>query len=106
MKTKIRFPFIITMSFFTFFGLLPASNALDLGSDAPAPTAADQDGGKVSFADVYKKGVTLVYFYPKADTKGCTAEACSLRDNFAALQARGLQVLGVSEDKTDSQKSF
>ena len=77
------------MSFFTFFGLAPASNALELGAPAPAPTAVDQDGGKVSFADVYAKGITLVYFYPKADTPGCTAEACSLRDSYADLRAMG-----------------
>ena len=60
----------------------------------------------MSFAEVYKKGMTLVYFYPKADTPGCTAEACSLRDSFADLRARGVQILGVSEDRQESQKKF
>ena len=73
---------------------------------APAPTAIDQDGAEVSFADVYKSGITLVYFYPKADTPGCTAEACSLRDSYADLTAKGIQVIGVSEDKTEAQKKF
>ena len=94
------------MSFFTFFGLAAVSNALELGDPAPAPTATDQDGGSVSFADVYKKGITLVYFYPKADTPGCTAEACSLRDSYADLTAKGIQVIGVSEDKAEAQKKF
>jgi len=94
------------MSFFTFFGLASVSNALELGDDAPAPAAADQDGGNVSFANVYKKGITLVYFYPKADTPGCTAEACSLRDSYADLRAKGVQIIGVSEDKAESQKKF
>ena len=94
------------MSIFTFFGLAPASNALELGADAPAPAAVDQDGGSVSFADVYKKGITLVYFYPKADTPGCTAEACSLRDSYADLRAKGVQVIGVSEDNGELQKKF
>ena len=93
------------MSLLAFFGLT-SSPALDLGAPAPQLTALDQDGNKVSFADAYKKGVTLVYFYPKADTPGCTKEACSLRDSFANLSARNLQILGVSEDKPDAQKKF
>lgn len=94
------------MGFLTFFGILPVANALEPGADAPAPEAVDQDGAKVSFADVYKKGITLVYFYPKADTPGCTAEACSLRDSYADLTAKGVQVIGVSVDKEEAQKSF
>jgi peroxiredoxin Q/BCP len=93
------------MSITAFFGLTP-SRAIDLGAPAPEITAVDQDGNTVSFPDVYKKGTTLVYFYPKADTPGCTKEACSLRDSFADLKGRGLQILGVSEDKTDAQKKF
>ena len=48
----------------------------------------------------------LVYFYPKADTGGCTKQGCSLRDNWDALTAKGIQVLGVSGDKPDAQKAF
>jgi peroxiredoxin Q/BCP len=102
---KFLFRTLLAMSLLTFFGLTP-SHALDVGSPAPEITAVDQDGAPVSFTDVYKKGVTLVYFYPKADTPGCTKEACSLRDSFATLRARGLQVLGVSEDQQDAQKKF
>jgi peroxiredoxin Q/BCP len=97
--------FLLIMSLLTFFGLTSA-RALDVGATAPDITAIDQDGATVSFADTYKKGVTLVYFYPKADTPGCTKEACSLRDSFADLRARGLNVLGVSEDNEDAQKKF
>jgi len=93
------------MSLLAFFGLSP-SRAIDIGAPAPEITAVDQDGNNVSFADSYKKGVTLVYFYPKADTPGCTKEACSLRDSIADLRARGLQILGVSEDKPEAQKKF
>jgi len=96
---------LLLMSLLAFFGLTP-SRAIDLGAEAPAVTAVDQDGNSVSFADAYKKGVTLVYFYPKADTPGCTKEACSLRDSFASLHARNLQILGVSEDKPESQRKF
>ena len=94
------------MSLLAFFGLSPASHALELGDAAPAPTATDQDGAKVDLAAVYKKGPTLVYFYPKADTPGCTKEACSLRDSYIDLRASGVQVIGVSSDKPDSQKKF
>jgi len=93
------------MSLLAFLGIIP-SRAIDLGAPAPEITAVDQDGNSVAFADMYKKGVTLVYFYPKADTPGCTKEACSLRDSFPGLTARGLQILGVSEDKEEAQKKF
>jgi len=93
------------MSLLSFLGFSPA-RAAEIGAAAPAVTGIDQDGNSVSFADIYKKGVTLVYFYPKADTPGCTKEACSLRDSIAGLRARGLQILGVSEDKQEAQKKF
>jgi peroxiredoxin Q/BCP len=92
-------------TFFTFFGLLQGS-ALEVGANAPAITAIDEDGQPVRFADLYRQGLTLVYFYPKADTPGCTAQACSLRDSFAGLKARGVQVVGVSADKPGAQKKF
>jgi peroxiredoxin Q/BCP len=85
---------------------LATSHALEVGAPAPAITGTDQDGNTVNFTDYYKKGITLVYFYPKADTPGCTKEACSLRDSIAGLRARGLQILGVSEDVVAAQKKF
>jgi len=95
----------LAMNLLAFFGIT-SSRAAEIGSPAPDLTAIDQDGSSVSFGDIYKKGVTLVYFYPKADTPGCTKEACSLRDSFADLRGRGLQILGVSEDKEEAQKNF
>ena len=84
------------------------SRAEPLGVGAPAPTltALNQDGQQVAFKDVYAKGPTLVYFYPKADTPGCTKQACSIRDDWSALGAKGIQVLGVSGDKPEGQKKF
>lgn len=73
---------------------------------APAVSGVNQDGVTVNFADVYKKGPTVVFFYPKANTPGCTKQACSLRDAFADLSKEGVQVLGVSFDKPDAQKKF
>jgi peroxiredoxin Q/BCP len=97
--------FVCYMSLITFLGLKNAA-AIEIGADAPAITSIDEAGQPVRFADYYSKGATLVYFYPKADTPGCTAEACGLRDSFASLKARGVQVLGVSEDKPDAQQKF
>lgn len=94
------------MGILSFFGITSGSNLLEVGADAPAPVAVDQDGARVSFADVYARGITLVYFYPKADTPGCTAEACSLRDSYSDLRASGVQILGVSGDKPAVQNNF
>ena len=65
----------------------------------------DQDGNKVSSKDLIGKK-TIVYFYPKDNTSGCTAEACNIRDNFEALQARGYNVVGVSKDSAASHRKF
>ena len=91
----------------TLTALTVAADApLSVGTAAPAPVAKNQDGKSVNFKDAYAKGTTLVYFYPKADTGGCTKQGCSLRDNWDALTAKGIQVLGVSGDKPDAQKAF
>jgi peroxiredoxin Q/BCP len=79
---------------------------LAVGSPAPQIAAVDQNGKTINFADIYAKGITLVYFYPKAGTSGCTAEACSLRDSYDHLKAEGLQIIGVSRDTSDAQKHF
>lgn len=95
----------LAMSFLAFIGL-SSTSALEVGSPAPTPSAPDENAQTINFADVYERGVTLVYFYPKADTPGCTSQACSLRDSFAGLKVRGVQVLGVSADKTEVQRKF
>jgi peroxiredoxin Q/BCP len=82
------------------------AEALPVGSPAPKITATNEQGKPIDFAKVYAKGITLVYFYPKAGTPGCTAEACSLRDSYTKLHAEGLQIIGVSRDAVDSQKHF
>lgn len=79
---------------------------LEINASAPAVEAINQDGQKVSLGDAYKEGLVLVYFYPKADTPGCTAQACSLRDDFAALKDQGVKVFGVSTDTVADQKKF
>ena len=79
---------------------------LAVGAAAPEASSVDQDGKNVTLSQFYGNGWTLVYFYPKADTPGCTAEACSLRDAFADLEKKGVTVVGVSADKPAEQKAF
>jgi thioredoxin-dependent peroxiredoxin len=87
-------------------GTLETNGKLSLGDAIPAVTAADQDGKSVNLAEEGKSGYTLVYFYPKAMTPGCTAQACSLRDAYQTLQEKGVKVFGVSLDAVDQQKQF
>ena len=71
----------------------------------PVFEVLDQDGRKVSSKDLIGKK-TIIYFYPKDNTSGCTAEACNLRDNYEALVAKGYNVIGVSKDSTASHRKF
>lgn len=73
---------------------------------APRVEAVDQDGRPVKLEEIYRKGLTLVYFYPMASTPGCTRQACSLRDAYEELTKQGVQVVGVSMDAVASQKKF
>lgn len=79
--------------------------ALEEGQMAPEFIAKDQEGNTVSLADFAGKTVVL-YFYPKDDTPGCTAEACDFRDNYQGLSAKDIVVLGVSVDDEKSHKKF
>lgn len=74
-------------------------------SEAPNFELNDQDGAFVSLRDLRGKWVVL-YFYPKDDTPGCTAEACNFRDNHAAIEELGAVLLGVSSDSEVSHKKF
>lgn len=78
---------------------------LQIGDKAPDFESVDEKGNKVSLSDLKGKKVVL-YFYPKDDTPGCTAEACNLRDNYQALKDRGYEVLGVSSDSEKSHQKF
>jgi peroxiredoxin Q/BCP len=73
------------------------------GDKAPAFTLLDQDGNKVKMAD-FKGRKVLVYFYPKADTPGCTQQSCNLRD--VAGQIGDTAIIGISPDKVTKQKKF
>lgn len=71
----------------------------------PCFEVADQNGNLVKSSDLLGRK-TIVYFYPKDNTPGCTAEACNLRDNYAALTASGYNVVGVSKDSVASHRKF
>lgn len=80
---------------------------LKIGDKMPPFEVLDQDGKTVRSEDFIGQGrKTIVYFYPKDNTSGCTAEACSLRDNYAALTAAGYNVVGVSKDSVKSHAGF
>ena len=80
-------------------------NTLKIGDKVPAFTAKDQDGNTISLDD-YKGKKLIVFFYPKANTPGCTVEACNLRDNYKELQSEGYELLGVSADSEARQAKF
>ena len=103
MKLSRLFLLLATMSLFA----QAHADPLKVGDPAPAVTATTETGAKLAFADVYKQQpYTLVYFYPKADTPGCTKQGCSLRDGYEALTKKGVAVIGVSHDDVAAQKAF
>ena len=80
-------------------------NTLKPGDTIPLFTTIDQDENPVSSSEMTVKKC-IVFFYPKANTPGCSAEACNLRDNYKALQEKGYQLYGVSMDSPKKQKNF
>lgn len=79
--------------------------ALAVGDRIPEVLGKDQAGKEIKASD-YKGRKLVLYFYPKDNTSGCTAEACSLRDNYADLRKAGYEVLGVSVDDEKSHQKF
>ena len=99
-------PLFAAMGLLSFLGLLPAHAELAVGAPVPDVTVKDHQGKDVRLTEACAKGLALVYFYPKANTPGCTKQACSLRDANAELAAKGVKVFGVSLDKVEAQKKF
>ncbi len=99
-----------TLALMSLFSLLSAfvrAEPLKVGDKAPAVSALTDSGATLNLADVYKKNdYTLVWFYPKALTGGCTKQGCSLRDASAELKKKGVAVVGVSTDPVEKQKEF
>ncbi|HEX2854346.1 MAG TPA: peroxiredoxin [Opitutaceae bacterium] len=103
MKLRTLLPFSIFLAMFSFLRAEP----LKVGDPAPVLTAVTDTGATLDLGDVYKKNAyTLVWFYPKALTGGCTKQGCSLRDAGAELAKHGVAVIGVSTDTVEKQKEF
>lgn len=79
--------------------------ALNIGDKAPEILGVNQEGKEIKLSD-YKGKKVILYFYPKDNTPGCTAQACSLRDEYAELKKTGYEVIGVSADSTSSHQKF
>ncbi|MFC0261988.1 thioredoxin-dependent thiol peroxidase [Fontibacter flavus] len=79
--------------------------SLEVGKPAPNFEAKDQNGNLVKLSD-YKGKKVVLYFYPKDNTPGCTAQACNLRDNYESLQKAGYVILGISSDPVKSHQKF
>ncbi len=81
-------------------------HALQVGDTAPDFTLPTQSGGTVRLADYRGRQAVVVYFYPKDNTRGCTAEACAFRDSYEVFQQAGAEVIGISSDSVDSHQQF
>jgi thioredoxin-dependent peroxiredoxin len=104
MRTSLRL--FTLMSILAMFSSSARAEPLAVGAQAPAVTAVTDTGATLDLGAIYSKGYTLVYFFPRADTPGCTAEGCSLRDAYQDLTDRGVTVIGVSTDDMAAQKAF
>lgn len=79
--------------------------AIQIGDKAPEVLGMDQNGNEIKLSD-FKGRKLALYFYPKDNTSGCTAQACSLRDGYESLRAAGYEVVGVSKDSAKSHQGF
>jgi thioredoxin-dependent peroxiredoxin len=107
MKLFLALLFSVALSATRLFALSDetTNGKLKLGDPIPTVSATDQDGKPVNLSSA-TSGYVLVYFYPKAMTAGCTAQACSIRDAYTDLQNKGVKVFGVSVDTVNAQKEF
>jgi peroxiredoxin Q/BCP len=86
--------------------ILEEATMVDVGDIAPDFSLPSTDGSVISLAQFRGAQPVVLYWYPKDDTPGCTTEACSFRDNLAALQGKGVAVLGASPDSVKSHQKF
>ena len=82
------------------------ANPLQIGSTAPKVSAADHEGNIIDLNTELSKGTTVLFFYPKAMTPGCTQQACSLRDSWQILQQKDIKIFGISSDTSKAQAKF
>jgi peroxiredoxin Q/BCP len=103
MDMKKLFALIMIFSFITSFS---KANSLELGSLAPQVKVLTDQSTTLDLGEALSTGTTLVFFYPKAMTPGCVKQACSLRDGWDELQARDVNILGISSDTAKTQAQF
>lgn len=84
---------------------IPVDERLAAGDPAPEFTLPDQDGSPIALAD-YRGRRVILFFYPQADTPGCTTEACDFRDNASSLRSAGYEVLGISRDTPEALRRW
>ncbi len=94
------------MNLLSWLGLKSEGKPLEIGDRAPDAIVFDVHGSELHLARFYWEGFTLIYFYPKADTPGCTKQACDLRDSFDELKARNVDIIGISADAPGAVKRF
>jgi peroxiredoxin Q/BCP len=82
------------------------ARGIQVGDKAPDFTLTSQAGEQVRLRDRLERGVVVLYFYPRDETKGCTAEACAFRDSYEVFTDAGAEVIGVSSDSVDRHASF
>jgi len=102
---KLKTTLTLTLSLFATMSFLNAKG-IEVGSPAPEVTGINQNKEEIDLGAAFQEGITLVFFYPKADTPGCTAQACSLRESFHELVDKGVQIFGVSYDSPSDQSKF
>jgi peroxiredoxin Q/BCP len=83
-----------------------SNSRIGVGDAAPDFTLPSQTGEQVTLSEVLRRGPVVLYFYPKDDTPGCTAEACSFRDSYEVFKEAGAEVLGVSSDSVTAHEGF
>jgi peroxiredoxin Q/BCP len=105
MKLSPRLLLLVMLS--SIFAAIGRGESLKVGDTAPVVSAVTDSGTTLNLGDVYKDNkYTVVFFYPKALTGGCTKQGCSLRDANAELAKKGVAIIGVSTDSVEKQKEF
>ncbi|CAA6691997.1 peroxiredoxin [Lentimonas sp. CC11] len=97
---------LILIMLISLVSTLSAGDALEVGATAPQIQAVDQTGATIDLGAALNTGTTVVFFYPRAMTPGCTKQACSLRDSWEVLKERGVTIFGVSTDSAERQQQF
>ena len=93
---------------FTLFASLQflLADGIEVGQPVPQVSGIDQNEKPVDLGKACSEGITFIFFYPKADTPGCTAQACSMRDSYEMLVHKGVKVFGISYDTPADQRAF